>query len=324
MYFAVITPLISVRRVRSSFLFLILSFLSTHVVAQTSTLSGISSVPVVDLPKEADYKTWTSSIYFLSSIDRPALNKGGASVFNYAYIALNYNFDRQQKISFRPTYNYLTGGLSNKGDEVREAIKTGDFHFTYGNSEIWRGSDVTKISGTVYLDLPTSESSRNKTMITQLRCWVILATELRPGLKLNYNFKPKLTFLREKSQSFEKSVSAARVSSKSTSSSGVVTTYGQWAQLEHTLELTYDINRTFSPFIESGLTHDVSYTENSSVSAIQDSVKLVAGSWLNINKTIKFRGFIQNLVPQKRNDSIGYFRDNGETQYILMTFITLL
>lgn len=279
-------------------------FLGPNSFAQESTSR-------VDVDASSnDHSAWGLSAFALTAASRQAVNEGGASVFTYAYPSLNYRLGYGQKFALRPVFLIDTYGKDDRGFMKNNQARTGDMRFVYSNYNMIRYGDYTTFGGSSYYDYPTSESSLERKIYGKLSGWYQLSRIITPRFSLIYNIKPELI-----------------LNSRSSTRNGRFNNNNMLAEWDHYLEAVYDINRTFAPVASIGYRHQFWQADpgGSRARLNEDYFKSGFGSWITVNRRIRFLALVQNEVNLRARNGIGLYRDeNSETDFVLLTFASLM
>lgn len=293
-------------------------FYSADVRAQDSDMVSFTRVP----ENNSVVSNLGLSYWSLTSVGKPALIEGGASAFMYQYLSLNYRINQNERFTLRPTYIVNTAGHNKYGDSVPLTVTPHDFHMTYSNFKMAELPHDMDLSGTFYLYLPTSEAAQERRWAFGLRSWLRLEKRLDHRWSVTYNMKPKFWALTQ---------NAYRSSFERTRPNG--DTYmdtranaNQVAEYEHYLEFARYYNKYLTPKFEVGMVHE--WYANSDYasrrSSVDESLRFSFGSWINVNRQLRFIASVQNTVNiRDRYKPFGFFRSD-DTEFVLMTFLTLL
>lgn len=283
---------------------LMISLFGPNCLAQESTSR-------VDVDASGnDHSAWGLSAFALTAASRGAVNEGGASVFTYAYPSINYRLGYGRKVALRPVFLIDTYGKDDRGAMKNNQARTGDMRFVYSDYNMIRYGDYTTFGGSSYFDYPTSESSLNRKIYGKLSGWYQVAHILTPRLSVIYNIKPELV-----------------INSRSSTKSGRSNNNNTLAEWDHYLEMVYDINRTIAPVASIGYRHQFWQADpgGSRQRLHEDYFKSGFGSWITVNRRVRFLALVQNEVNLRARNGIGLYRDeNSETDFVLLTFASLL
>lgn len=262
-----------------------------------------------DVDAGSDHSAWGVSAFALSAAPRAAVNEGGASVFTYFYPSLNYRLGSGRKFALRPVFLLDFYGQDGNGKTVQNQGRTGDMRFVYSDYNMLKLDDYTTFGGSTYWDYPTSESSLSRKIYSKFSGWYQLVRTITPRLNLAYNIKPEWI-----------------VNSRSSTRNGRFNNNNKLAEWDHYLELTYDVNRTIAPVASVGYFHEFWQSDpgGSRQRLHEDYFKSGFGSWLTVNRNLRFLGLVQNKVNLRSRNGIGHYRDeNEETEFLLLTFASL-
>lgn len=262
------------------------------------------------------------SYWSLTSVEKPTLLEGGASAFVYQYLSLNYRINQTERFTMRSAYLMDTAGYNKYGESIPLTIKPHDFHVTYSNFKMAELPNDMELSGTFYLHFPTSESSQDKRWAFRLASWMRLEKKLDHRWSLTYNMKPKFWALTQ--NSYRTSRTASRPDGSTYED--VRANVNQLAEYEHYLELSRYYNSWLTPKAEVGMIHEW-YADSDMASgrtSVAESLRFSVGSWININRQLRFIASLQNTINLRdRYKPFGLFRED-ETEVVVMTFLTLL
>lgn len=148
---------------------------------------GTSGIKMVE-SAPAPVSPWGVSLYSLATAP---MNQVGdnASVFAYNYLALNYKFNKTQRISIRPVFQYTSAGHDNFGGDVKADTVLGDAHVVYADYEI-ATLGPANVSTSFKLYLPTSQASQDKGMILKFRPETFISMNVGRFDSITYAMKP--------------------------------------------------------------------------------------------------------------------------------------
>lgn len=302
------------------------SFASNSFAQESTTRSNLdaaSPVPLEDKTSRNDVDadgrvgSFGVSLFGLTAVPRRTLNEGGASVFTYFYPSLNYRIGSGQKFALRPVFLIDSFGKKSNGEDISTQARPGDLRLAYSDYDMVRFGDYTTFGGSTYWDYPTSAASLDRKILSKFSGWYQLTRVITPRLTVAYNMKPEFILNSRNSTRFFNSMSNNRL--------------GEW---DHYLEFTYDINRTFAPVASVGYRHEF-YQVDPGVSRIrkhEDFFKSGFGSWIQVNRGVRFLALVQNEVNLRARNGVGLYRDGNfenrggavdETDFVLLTFISL-
>lgn len=278
---------------------------NTQALPSSLGTTGQSSSPI-------ERSSWLDktnvSLYSFGSVGIPAQEKGNASLFFYNYIAFNYRISKNQRLSFRPTFNYVSGGTNKYGDQIREEVIPDDFHIVYSDYDLGELAGL-EVGGSIRIYLPTGRNSQAQRQIAKTRGELYFSRDVRQYSKIGYVVKADLLFHNER---------AYRNNDVITDNRGQYTNYpiqaNKYAALEHFVEYTGDIskNLTFEP--QAGFKEDWRY--ESSIEGIDDyhstSFNTSAGFRVKFGRAFDMKLALEN---QTRMDSspIAYGRPENNS-----------
>lgn len=282
--------------------------------ATTAQSSGENSTVV-------QRSTWLDktsvSMYSFGSVGIPEMEKGNASLFFYNYVAFNYKYAKDRRLSFRPTFNYVSGGVNRYGDKVEENVIADDFHIVWTNYDIGEFLN-SEVSGNVRLYLPTGKNSQAQRMIAKTRGELYLEWATGQFSKITYVIKGDLLFHNER---------AYRNNEVVTDDRGLYVSYpiqtNKFAVLEHFVEYDADLGKYLAFEPQAGFKEDWRYS--SDIEGLSDShttfFKTSAGFRVRPMKSFDFKLSLEN---QTRMDSspITYGRPE-DNSWLLETNIRL-
>jgi hypothetical protein len=268
------------KMMKNIFWFLSMMLFCWNILAQTQAASGTapasassqtlpagSSAPTTGVSStQIERSSWLDktnvSLFSFGSVGIPSQEKGNASLFFYNYIAFNYRFSKTQRISFRPTFTYVSGGTNRFGDEVGEEVIPDDFHIVYSDYDLGELAGA-EVGGSARVYLPTGRNSQAQRLITRTRGELYFSYDVRQFSKIGYVIKADLLFHNER---------AYRNNDVVTDRRGQYTNYpiqaNKYAALEHFIEYTGDITKSLSFEPQAGFKEDWRYS--SSVEGIDD------------------------------------------------------
>ncbi len=236
------------------------------------------------------------SLYSFGSVGVPEMEKGNASLFFYNYVAFNYKYAKDRRLSFRPTFNYVSGGVNRFGDRVEENVIADDFHIVWTNYDIGEFMD-SKVSGNVRLYLPTGKNSQAQRMIAKTRGELYLEWATAEFSKITYVIKGDVLFHNER---------AYRNSDIVTDDRGLYVSYpiqtNKFAVLEHFVEYDADLGKYLAFEPQAGFKEEWRYS--SDIEGLNDAhstiFKTSAGFRVRPMKSFDFKLSLEN---QSRVDS---------------------
>ncbi|MFN8944612.1 MAG: hypothetical protein ACK5WZ_08310 [Pseudobdellovibrionaceae bacterium] len=289
---------------------------ASSAITKTSTTDSTTSSATLERSTWLD-KT-SVNLYSFASVGVPEMEKGDASIFSYNYVAFNYKISKDRRISFRPTFNYVSGGLNRFGDQVGEDVVADDFHIVYNNYDLGELAG-SEISGNVRLYLPTGKNSQAQRMIAKTRAEVFFEWGVRQFSSLSYGIKADLLFHNERTYRNQDIVTDNR---------GLYVSYpiqaNRFAVLEHFLSYEGSISNTFSFEPQIGFKEEWRY--RSDVEGIDDShptsLKSAAALKVNFSKDISVKVFLENQTRIDGSAPFTYGRPS-DNSWLLETYIRL-
>lgn len=252
--------------------------------AQEGT-TGISMVESSSI-NAADSK-WGVSFYNLSSAPVGQLGEG-PSVFTYNYLGLNYKFNKTQRASFRPVFHHTTSGKDKWGRDSKSDTVLGDAHFVYADYEM-AALGPANVSMSFKFYIPTSEGSQNNGQLLKFRPETFISWGVGRYNAVTYVLKPDF-FVQSRASNFD-------------SRGREYTTYV--FDLEHYLEFSWSINRTFKLKPAAGFSDSWSNpSKNPRVSTRKTEAKLALGLDIYARRGLSFTISAENKfsVADRRDD----------------------
>jgi len=149
---------------------------------------GTSGIRMVEAGP-APVSPWGVSFFSLATAPQNQVGQG-ASVFAYNYLALNYKFNKTQRLSFRPVFQYTSQGNDNRGKQVtNDGTVLGDAHVVYADYEI-ATLGPANVSTSFKFYAPTSDSSQATGMIMKFRPETFISMSVGSFDSLTYVMKP--------------------------------------------------------------------------------------------------------------------------------------
>lgn len=273
------------------------------VQAQEGT-TGISMVENSAVNPNAS--KWGVSFYNLSSAPMAQLGDS-PSVFAYNYLALNYKFNKTQRVSFRPVFQLTTEGKDKWGNDVKSDTVLGDAHFVYADYEI-ATLGAANVSTSFKFYLPTSEGSQSNGMLLKFRPETFISWGVGRYDSVTYAMKPDF-FVQSRASNFD--------------SRGREFTTNVFV-LEHYLEYGWSLNKTFKVKPAAGFIDSWSNpSENPRVNFRRTEAKLALGLDVYAMKGLSFTVSAENRFSvADRRDDVAIMRPE-ENSVVLITNASL-
>lgn len=268
--------------------------------------------------------TWGMSYFNFTSGEVEYVNRGGGSWNIYQYVSLNRKLSPSSKFSVRPAFNSQTAGVyDNYGNTRPMKTELSDFHVSYADYELASFPGDWELSGMFYAYLPTSESSQAKKWALRLRSWMILEKPLNRYWSIGYNAKPEYFFNTQRAYRNEKT----NLSPDGREFKSVRADNNKLAKLDHYVQISRYVNRTITPQLDLGFTHEWYETsaEADSRALVSDKFKIAPNAEIQVNRQLRFIVGLENSIDvrDRRGKPFKLFQEE-DNQYYLMTFWTIL
>ncbi|MCX7675480.1 MAG: hypothetical protein N2Z70_06595 [Bdellovibrionaceae bacterium] len=266
---------------------------------------------------------WGVSYFNFSSTSVGLAEEGMSSWNIYQYIALNRRFDWSNRLSIRVPFTTQTPGVYDSRKNVRSwNTQLNDFHVVFNQFQFLELPHEWDVSGSYYMYLPTSESSKERKWLTRLRAWWTL--EHRPSRR-------SMVALWVEPEYFLNTQKAYRSVQVNTAPDGrtferVFARNNMQGSLQVSLVYSYAIHNRFTPQIS--LYHDQQWFEDSQFVTGADTYRSALGaqfaSWIQINRTLRFlAGYSTEVAQTGRFAQDAKWFDPRNSQYFIMTFWNL-
>ena len=157
---------------------------------QTTLTTSAEGLSKASLWLKQARRNFNAGYFNFSTAPMKYTNLGGAQVFTYNYLSLEYRLGRQHKISFRPVFLYSFAGTDDRGFYRDESFQWGDAFINYTHYDLFNLPFDFDVTSQLKVYAPTSDSSRNRGMVTRIRPYFIASRVMSPGLSLNLHFQP--------------------------------------------------------------------------------------------------------------------------------------
>lgn len=172
---------------------LVTAALAAQAQEGTSGIKMVESAP-------APVSPWGVSFYSLATAPMTQV-RDNASIFAYNYLALNYKFNKTQRVSVRPVFQYTSSGQNAYGADVKQDTVLGDAHVVYSDYEI-ATLGPANVSTSFKFYMPTSQPSQDKGMLLKFRPETFISMNVGRFDSLTYAMKPDF-FLQSRSSNID-------------------------------------------------------------------------------------------------------------------------